>query len=53
MPFSAPGLPRLTRFALLTGRWRILQHITASLSKIGNIARSALVLTHFEYGYTT
>jgi DDE superfamily endonuclease len=40
-------------FALLTtGRWRILQHITASPSKISDIARAALVLTHFEYGYT-
>jgi DDE superfamily endonuclease len=38
-------------FALLTGRWRTLQHITASPSKIGDIARAALVLTHFEYGY--
>jgi len=40
-------------FALLTGRWRTLQHITASPSKIGTIARAALVLTHFEYGYIT
>jgi DDE superfamily endonuclease len=40
-------------FALLTGRWRTLQHITASPSKIGDIARAALVLTHFEYGYVT
>ena len=38
-------------FALLTGRWRTLQHITASPSKIGAIARAALVLTHFEHGY--
>jgi len=38
-------------FALLTGRWRTLQHVTASPSKIGDIARAALVLTHFEYGY--
>jgi len=38
-------------FALLTGRWRILQYITASPSKIGDIARAALVLTHFEYRY--
>ena len=38
-------------FALLTQRWRTLQHITASPSKIGDIARAALVLTHFEYGY--
>jgi DDE superfamily endonuclease len=40
-------------FALLAGRWRTLQHITASPSKIGDIARAALVLTHFEYGYIT
>jgi hypothetical protein len=40
-------------FALLTGRWRTLQHITASPSKIGDIARAALVLTHFEHGYLT
>jgi hypothetical protein len=40
-------------FALLTtGRWRTLQHITASPSKIGDIVRATLVLTHFEYGYT-
>jgi hypothetical protein len=39
-------------FALLTGRPRTLQHITASPSKISDIARAALVLTHFEYGYT-
>ena len=38
-------------FALLAGRWRTLQHITASPGKIGDIARAALVLTHFEHGY--
>jgi hypothetical protein len=38
-------------FALLTGHWRTLQHITASPSKIGDIARVALVLTHFEHRY--
>jgi hypothetical protein len=38
-------------FAMLTGRWRTLQHITASPSKIGDIARAALILTHFEHGY--
>jgi hypothetical protein len=38
-------------FALITGRWRTLQHITASPGKIGDIARAALVLTHFEHGY--
>jgi hypothetical protein len=40
-------------FALLTQRWRTLQHITASPSKIGDIARAALILTHFEYRYIT
>jgi hypothetical protein len=40
-------------FALLTGRWRALQHVTVSPSKIGDIARAALVLTHFEHGYIT
>lgn len=38
-------------FALLTGRWRCLQHITASPSKIGHITQAALVLTHFEHNY--
>jgi DDE superfamily endonuclease len=38
-------------FALLTQRWRILQHITASPSKIGDITRAALVLTHFVHGH--
>jgi hypothetical protein len=38
-------------FALLAGRWRTLQHITTSPSKIGNIAKAALVLTHFEHDY--
>jgi hypothetical protein len=40
-------------FALLTCRWRTLQHITASPGKIGDITRAALVLTHFEHGYIT
>ena len=40
-------------FALLNQRWRTLQHITASPSKIGDIARAALILTHFEHGYIT
>jgi DDE superfamily endonuclease len=40
-------------FALLNQRWRTLQHITASPSKIGGITRAALVLTHFEHGYIT
>ena len=40
-------------FALLTCRWRAMQHVTVSPSKIGDIARAALVLTHFEHGYIT
>jgi hypothetical protein len=39
-------------FALLTGRWRTLQHVTVSPSKIGNIAKAALALTHFEHAYS-
>ena len=38
-------------FALITQRWRTLQHVTASPSKIGDIARAALVLTHLEHGH--
>lgn len=38
-------------FALHTGRWRTLQHVTVSPTKITKIARAALVLTHFEHGY--
>jgi hypothetical protein len=34
--------------AVVTGRWRALQHIAASPGEIGGIARAALVLTHFE-----
>ncbi|MDQ3401956.1 MAG: IS5/IS1182 family transposase [Actinomycetota bacterium] len=40
-------------FAILTGRWRTLHHITASPSKIGDIVKAALVLTHFEHGKIT
>jgi hypothetical protein len=39
-------------FAVLTGRWRGLRHITASPSRIGRIVKAALVLTHFEHGQT-
>jgi hypothetical protein len=35
-------------FALLTGRWRALQRITISPSRIGELAQAALVLTRFE-----
>jgi DDE superfamily endonuclease/Helix-turn-helix of DDE superfamily endonuclease len=38
-------------FALLTQRWRVLQHVTACPTKIGPIAKAALVLIHFEHRY--
>jgi hypothetical protein len=40
-------------FAVLTGRWRALRHTTASPSKIGDIVKAALVLTHFEHDRPT
>ena len=36
-------------FALLTQRWRTLQHVTASPGRIGLIARAAFVLVLFEH----
>jgi DDE superfamily endonuclease len=39
-------------FALLTQRWRTLQHVTASPGRIGLIAKAALVLVLFEYKMT-
>ena len=38
-------------FALLTQRWAILQHITASPRDITQIVRAALILTQFEHKY--
>jgi hypothetical protein len=40
-------------FALLTGRWRALRHFTTSPSKIGDIVKAALTLTHVEHGHLT
>ena len=40
-------------FALLTQRWRTLQHVTASPGKIGLIAKAALVLVLFEHKMIT
>jgi hypothetical protein len=40
-------------FALLTQRWKTLQHVTASPSKIGLIARAAFVLVLFEHKMIT
>lgn len=40
-------------FTVLTGRWRTLRHTTASPSKIGDIVKAALVLTHFEHDRLT
>ena len=38
-------------FALLTQRWALLQHITASPRDITQIVRAALILTQFEHKY--
>lgn len=37
-------------FALLTERWKALEHVTMSPRKITDLARAALVLVHFEHG---
>ena len=36
-------------FALLVERWKALRHVTMSPSRITELARAALVLTHFEH----
>jgi hypothetical protein len=36
-------------FALLTQRWTTLQNVTARLSRVGDIAKAALVLGQFEH----
>jgi hypothetical protein len=36
-------------FALMSQRWRALQRVMVSPTTIGDIARSALVLTQFEH----
>jgi hypothetical protein len=36
-------------FALMSQRWRAIQHVSVSPSAIGDIARSVLVLTQFEH----
>jgi hypothetical protein len=48
-------VPRLGErgVAVLTGRLRFLQNVTASPGTIGGVARAAPVLTHCERGYLT
>jgi hypothetical protein len=36
-------------FALLVQRWKTLQHVTMSPTRIGTLARAALALVHFEH----
>lgn len=36
-------------FALLVERWKALRHVTMSPTRITDLARAALVLTHFEH----
>jgi hypothetical protein len=49
------SLPRSLRyqgergFALMSQRWRALQHVMVSLGAIGDIAKAALVLLQFEH----
>jgi len=38
-------------FALLARRWAVLQHVTASPSRVTEIVRAALVLTQWEHKY--
>jgi hypothetical protein len=40
-------------FALLTQRWKTLQHVTASPSKITQITKAALILVLFEHKMLT
>jgi hypothetical protein len=36
-------------FALMSQRWRAIQHVSLSPTTIGDIVKSALVLTQFEH----
>ena len=36
-------------FALMSQRWRALQHVMVSPTTIGDIAKSVLVLVQFEH----
>ena len=36
-------------FALMSQRWRAIQHVSVSRTTIGEIAKAALVLTLFEH----
>jgi len=50
----AKTLRRLTRPGWklsVIQRWRALQHVTASASRVGDLANAALVLTHVEHRY--
>jgi DDE superfamily endonuclease len=40
-------------FALMSQRWRALQHVTISPTTIGDIARSVLVLVQLEHEMTS
>ncbi len=36
-------------FALMSQRWRVLQHVMVSPATIGDLAKSVLVLVQFEH----
>jgi len=40
-------------FALMSQRWRAIQHVSADPSQIGDIAKAVLVLTQFEHKMIT
>ncbi len=40
-------------FALMSQRWRTLQRVMLSPGKIGDIAKAALILVHFEHKMLT
>ncbi|MGH9252840.1 MAG: transposase family protein [Acidimicrobiales bacterium] len=40
-------------FAMLTERWRALQRVSLDPARIADIMKAALVLTHYQHGYST
>jgi 2-polyprenyl-6-methoxyphenol hydroxylase-like FAD-dependent oxidoreductase len=40
---------RIRGFPILTSRWTALQHTTLAPSRIGDIVKSAVTVTHFEH----
>jgi hypothetical protein len=51
-PAALTALPGRARLRLMTQRWRTLQHVMISPSRIGEIAQAVLVLIQFEQRMT-